>query len=126
MKTENLTCYCLRVTDENEPLYIIKTNVNIVLIEGRRFLVSDMKSARKVYLRNPKRKMLLLVSEAEKGLKISLGMASMIGFLIDVILRKNPYKTFYANDKEHLIRFCETCFENSIEGIKTALETIDS
>lgn len=126
MKTENLTCYCLRVTDENEPLYIIKTNVDIVLIEGRRFLVSDMRSARKVYLRNPKRKMHLLVSEAEKGLKISLGMTSMIGFLIDVILRKNPYKTFYANDKEHLIRFCETCFENSVEGIKTALKTIDS
>ena len=126
MKTEKLTCYCLRVTDENEPLSIIKTTVNIVLIEGRKFLVSDMRSARKVYLRNPKRKMHLLVSEAERGLKISLGMTSMTGFLIDVILRENPYKTFYANDKEHLIRFCETCFEEHVDIIKTALETIDS
>jgi len=126
MKEENLTCYCLKVTNENEPLSIIKTTVNVVLIEGKRFLVSDMRSARKVYLRNPKRKMHLLVSEAEKGLKISLGMTSMTGFLMDVILREDLHKTFYANDKNHLLRFCETCFEEYIDNIKAALETIDS
>lgn len=121
---ERLTCYCLRVTDENEPLFITKTTVNVVLIGGKRFLVSDMRSAIRVRLINPKRKMPLLVSEAEKGLKISLGTTSMTGFLMDVILRENPYKTFYANNKEHLIKFCETCFEEHIDSIKTALETI--
>ena len=126
MSTENLTCYCLRVINENEPLFITKTTVNVVLIEGKRFLVSDMKSAIKVSLHDPKIKKHLLKSEAEKGLKISLDMTSMTGFLIDVILREDLHKTFYANDKEHLIRFCETCFEEHIDSIKTALETIDS
>ena len=126
MKAENLTCYCLRVTDENEPLFITKTTVNVVFIEGERFLVSDLKSAIRVRFCDPKRKMHLLVSEAEKGLKISLGMTSMTGFLIDVILRVDVdlHKTFYANDKNHMLRFCETCFENYVESIKIALETI--
>ena len=67
-------------------------------------------------------------SRADHAYILPLGPTSMTAFKVDVMTKseeKSVMTMHYANNKEHLIRYAETCYPNFVEDIKAALEVAD-
>lgn len=125
--SKQFTCYGFRVTkDENKPINVFKMIMDVEEINGKRFLVSPKgRQVFKVDLKNPNQ---VHVIEPEREHFVSLGLTSMAGFKIDVIMRtheRSKCNRFYANNRDHLVRFVETCYYDYLENIKTAIQAIE-
>ena len=120
MKNKKYACYWLSVTkEENKPISV-------------HYTLMDLKDGKLVSPKGRTVNTLILGEEkiqerADRDHIVSVNNESSIeGFKIDVIMREEPEKRlYYANSKEHLVRYSETCFPDMAEAIEGALEVFD-
>ena len=119
-------CYGLTVSkSENKPVSI--TFMMVDYKQNENILYSPMGRVR-VRIRLEGSMAGIAQLRADREYIITATPESFEGFRIDVITRtneKSKYNKHYANNKEHLIRWAETCYPDYVEQIKDALSKLD-
>ena len=127
-KYKKYACFWLSVTkSNNQPYSVHYALMDLRDLDGEHQILISPKgrTVNKIRLGSEK-----IQEKANRDYIVSMDAKSSIeGFKIDVIMREGHEKCkmrkYYSNNKEHLIRFSETCFPEYAEAISGALEVFD-